>query len=170
MAKDNERRLARDFYVKHGKTQKEIAEQLSVTEKTVGSWVSKFGWKAQRDAVQNAPDKAVENLKEVISQLTEERLNLTREHHKVSEDKSLTSAKRVERIAEISSAKARLADEISKWSKALEAARKEDIVSLSTYIKVMESVFMAIKSEHPNIYLKLVDFQEDHLMEVARKY
>lgn len=159
MAKEKEQKLARVLYVNEGKTAKEIAAIVNVTEKTLGAWVDKFGWKEQREAMANAPDKLVKNLKELINTLTEQRLELERQKHYDDDEAKAKAAKD----------KARLADEISKWTKALDAANKETDIPLATYIRVMEQLFADMQKKHPKIYMQLVDFQEDHINELASR-
>lgn len=149
--KERERRLAHTLYVKERKSAKECAQMVGVTERTIGEWVSKYNWKEQRDALVNAPDSLVKNLKELISSLTEKRIELEQDPEATPKEK------------------ARLADEVAKYTKALEAAKKENEIPLHTYVHVMERVFKAIQIKHPKLYQKLIDFQEEHLNEVSQE-
>ena len=156
MSKEKEKRLARILYVDQGKTAKEVASIIEVTEKTIGTWVDRFGWKAIRQAKANSPDMMIVGIKELLKNLAEERLSL-------DSDSSLDEKTRAKR-------KATLADEASKWTKALEAAQNENLIPLGTYLRVMDSVFDAIRDTHPKIYLQLVEFQEQHIHKISSQY
>ncbi|MEH6405756.1 MAG: YfeC-like transcriptional regulator, partial [Leeuwenhoekiella sp.] len=76
MAKDRERRLAEDLYVKQRKTAKETANLLGVTEKTIGVWVDKYGWKDRRSAAISSVKSGIENINELINIYTERAIAL----------------------------------------------------------------------------------------------
>lgn len=152
MAKDQERKLARIMYVEQGKTAKEIAERLNVSENTVGKWIADGGWKEQRTAHLSQPDQLVNSLKELLNSLAEKRIEMNKN----------SNVEPKEKVA--------LSDEISKISKALEAAQKETRIPLSTYLKVMDSIFQALQRKHPKLYLQLIDFQDDHISNIAKQY
>jgi len=118
--------------------------------------VREEGWKAIRDAKQNSPDMMVINIKDLLRNLAEERML-------IDSDTTLDEAQKSKR-------KANIADEVSKWTKVMTAAQKEMQIPLGTYLKVMDQVFDAIRDEHPELYLKLIDFQEKHIHRVAAKY
>lgn len=49
MAKNDTRLKAEAYYIENVEaTNKEVAELFKVTEKTIGSWVSKYGWEEKR--------------------------------------------------------------------------------------------------------------------------
>lgn len=156
MGKDKEKQLARVLYIDQGKTAKEVARIVEVTEKTVGTWVEAENWKVIRDAKANSPDMMILNIKDLLKSLAEERMTID------SDTKLDEQAK--------SKRKAHIADEVSKWTKALDSAQNERQIPLATYLRVMESVFDAIRDEQPKLYLQLVDFQEKHIHKVASQY
>ncbi len=43
--KETEREYAKLLFVKEGLPQKEIAERVKVTEKTIGKWIQEGNWK-----------------------------------------------------------------------------------------------------------------------------
>ena len=51
LSKDAEREFARILYVSERITAKEIAERVKVSEKTIGSWIEKFGWDKLRQSL-----------------------------------------------------------------------------------------------------------------------
>lgn len=77
MAKDKEREVARKLYVELGKSQKEIAEDLDVQPKTVGDWVKKYNWKAERTALLNNTKNRAEKFKAVLEDLADEQLMIS---------------------------------------------------------------------------------------------
>ena len=160
MAKEKERRIARILYVEHNKTAKEVAFDVGVTEKTLGDWVDKFGWKAERNAKLNNAKTQVNNIKSVINALTEERLDNSRKLEEETE-KDIISELRKD-IARIDSA-------IANWNKTLNTMDKENKISLSTYLHVMERVFNSFQKDEPKLYLKTLQFQEDHVQQISQE-
>ena len=59
-------------------------------------------------------------------------------------------------------------DAISKWNKALVTMDKESRVSLSGYLWVMEEVFQAMRGFNLDLYMKSLDFQEDHIQHMCK--
>ncbi|GIZ09991.1 helix-turn-helix domain-containing protein [Flavobacterium sp. UMI-01] len=163
MAKKKEQEVAKKLYVELYKTQKEIAEDLGVTEKTVGDWVKKFNWKQERDARLNNSTNRAENIKKVIAELTDSTLDVL-EQIKVAEfngDKPLALALKKETT--------RIAQEVGMYQKALEKMEKNFKISLSTYLEVMEDIFQALQNFDKKAYLETLDFQKAHLQSIAQK-
>jgi predicted transcriptional regulator len=163
MAKDKERNLAKELYFQN-KDQKEIAVFCKVSEKTVSNWVKKFNWKEQRDARVNGNRKHIAAVKDVIGRLTEERLALFEQIKQADNDNDM------ELSLSLAKKGANLADEISKYNKTLENLDKQNRISLSVYIEVMDQIFNDINRKHPKLYQELLDFQEQHLSLIASKY
>jgi predicted transcriptional regulator len=161
MAKDRERALARRMYVEQGKEQKEIAHLLGITEKTVGNWVGKYRWKSQREAHLNSSVQRLENIRKVVSDITEERLRLRRE---ATEAKNRGDD---ELVREINKQVVGLDDAIAKWNKALAGFEKDNRVTLSLYLEVMDSIFDALARTDRELYLKTLDFQQEHVEAVS---
>lgn len=154
--KENERKLFQTLYIDQGKTAKEAAQIVGVSEKTAGEWVEKYGLKVIRESKQTAPDMMIVNIKSLLSNLAEEQIGIM-DRCDLKDDEKIKM-------------RAQLADEASKWTKALESAQKENTIPLSSYLKVMEQVFEAIREKFPKIYMQLLEFQEKHIHEVALKY
>lgn len=74
MAKDKERKIAQDYYVTQGLNAKQIAEKGLATEKTIGNWVNKYGWKKLRDAKQNSTGNRLDRINQVTDNLADQRL------------------------------------------------------------------------------------------------
>jgi hypothetical protein len=165
MAKDQERKLAAVMYIEQGKTAKEIAAKLSLSENTLGKWVADGNWKERRTAKITAGDSLIRSYRTLLQTLVDKRQLLETEPAKrPGEDEE----QRLERAAERDRDKVRLSDEISKINKALDNAEKENKIPLSTYIKVMESIFDSMQKDCPKIYLQLLDFQESHINNIAK--
>lgn len=163
MAKKKEQEVAKKLYVELYKSQKEIAEDLGVTEKTVGDWVKKFNWKQERDARLNNSTNRAENIKKVIAELTDVTLD-TIEKIKVAEfngDKQDVLALKKEAT--------RISQEVAMYSKALEKMEKDFKISLSTYLEVMEDIFQSLQNWDKDVYIKTLDFQKSHLSTIAQK-
>jgi len=164
MAKDKERRTAKLYYVEHNFTAKETATRVGVTEKTVGKWVEEGHWRAERDARNSSPAKRLNNIKEIISKLSEEWLDLNRRVKEMEENRDDPKE-----IAEVRGRIKNIDDAVSKWNKTLENIEKENTVPLATYIAVMEDIFQALMHHNRDMYMNLIDFQENHIADVSEK-
>ena len=164
MAKDRERQTAKLYYVDHNLTAKEVADRVGVTEKTIGSWVEKYHWKAERDAKNASPAKRINNIKQIISNLSDEWLEVDREVKDLE-----NSGGNPEEIAKLRTRIKGIDDAVSKWNKTLENIEKDSQVPLSTYIYVMEDIFQGLLKYNRDLYMKLVDFQEIHLNTISER-
>lgn len=162
MAKDKERRTAHILYVEQGKTAREVAELIGCAEKTIGEWVAKFGWKEERTARQASPAKRADNIKMIITNLSEDRLRLDREIRAIE-----ASGGNPEALAELRDRVSRLDDSVSKWNKALENIEKENRVSLATYLHVMDEIFSAMRLYDARLFMSTVEFQEQHIHKIS---
>jgi len=79
MAKDKERKLAKVLFVEQGKSAKQVAELVNVSEATMSKWVNDSGWMAERSARNANPSKQLANLQQIIFGISEERIQLTKE-------------------------------------------------------------------------------------------
>lgn len=175
MAKEKEKQLARIYYIEQGKTAKFISKKIDVSEKTLAQWVNKYGWKEQRNAKENGIDKRIDNIKEVIDGIIEDRAasRLLLSKHKLD----LAKAQEENNSKTISICKSLVNDArkdivgfddaISKWNKTLENFDKENKVSLSTYIQVMEDVFKDLMEFNAKLYKDTLEFQDQHINKVS---
>lgn len=163
MAKKKEQEAAKRYFVDFFKSQKEIAEDLGVTEKTVGAWVSKGNWRSLRDAKLNNSTTRAENIKKVIADLTESTLDIL-EQIKVAEFNEER-----EKILSLKKETTRISQEIGMWQKALEKIDKDFKISLSTYLEVMEGIFNDLQQYDIELHMKTIDFQKYHLHNIAHK-
>lgn len=166
MAKHREREVAKKFFIEYFKTQKEIAEDLGITEKTVGKWVAEGNWKALRDAKLNSNEQQVANLKSLIGEYTEKALAIL-EQIKVLEakGKSITPAEKDE-LVELKKESTRISQEVAMYNKTL-TQHQSNKLPLSTYLEVMEDIFKAMQGFDKDTYLKTLDFQKAHLQTIA---
>lgn len=162
MAKIEERRSAKTLYLK-GMLQKEIAAIVKVQEKTISDWVKKYGWKEERDARFNSSKNQINQIKELISQLTERRIDIVRSMDQAKQNNDLEE---IERLQKESS---RISAEVANYNKTLQNLDKENRVTLSMYLDVMQSIFNALQKHDVNLYMKCLTFQEEHLTEVSIK-
>ncbi len=163
MAKDTERKLARQLYMK-GKMQKEIALTVGVQEKTVSGWVNKYNWKSEREARFSSSKKQIRNIKNIISTMAEERLQIHNDLQKAKANNNKNEVERLQKEAAI------IDDGVSKWNKTLENLDKENRISLATRIDVLEDIFKDLQEYDAKLFLKTLDFQEHYLAQIASKY
>lgn len=163
MAKKKEQEIAKEFYVNQGLTAKAIADKGLASEKTIGNWVNKYGWKKLRDAKQNSTGLRADRIGQVIETLTEQRLNLFTaiSDAKIEKDNDTLAALQKEAVG--------IDDAISKWNKALENLNKENRISLAVYLEVMEDIFKNMQQYNPGLHQQTLDFQEEHLNSISLK-
>jgi transcriptional regulator with XRE-family HTH domain len=143
MRKDAERKLGRNYFVKDGLTAKQIAEKVNVSEATVGRWREEDSWEDLRVAELTSDDSLIDSLRDEIMICIDDRIS--------------------GKITVIQSA-----DGISKIRKTIETLQKNKI-TLEQYISVMKSVFQAMQKHEPKYYGKLIDFQDSHLIQIAKE-
>lgn len=161
MSKEKERRTGHILYVEQGKTAKEVAELIGVAEKTVGEWVNKYGWREERLARQASPQKRAGNIKMIITNLSEDRLELDRKTRQAEADG------RQEELLRLREEMSRIDDAVSKWNKTLENIEKENQVTLATYLGVMDRIFQSMREFDTKLFMSTVEFQEYHINKVA---
>jgi hypothetical protein len=162
MAKDNQRRVAKELFLQ-GKNQKEIAQLVNVQEKTIGSWVKKYGWKEERDARLNNSKSQADSLKTLIGKLSDQRIAL------IKKMEAAANADELDKYDDFQNKANKIADEVSKYNKALQTIDKENRISLTVYLDVMDSIFKAVQVFDTKLYMQLLDFQEQHLTDVSLK-
>lgn len=67
--KTTERALAKELYFYTGKTQKEIAGIVGVSEKTLSDWAWEGDWEALKKAVELTPERVVQDLYKELEEL-----------------------------------------------------------------------------------------------------
>jgi len=163
MAKHKEKRIAFDYYTNQGLTAKEISEIVNVSEKTIGDWVSQGNWKSVRDANFNSSSNRSTKIKELISELTEQQLEIATE---IKQAKARADNEMVIALRQQSSS---ISQEVAIQTKALERMDTENKISLSTYLEVMSDIFKNLEHHDKDVFLKTLDFQEAHLQTISIK-
>jgi transposase len=161
MAKDRERSIARTYFTELGKTCKEIATLIGVSEQTLSNWRAKEGWDDIRAARMSRVSVRTDNIRQIINGLAEQRILL---------DENLKRAGatgNAEEVAKILQKIAGVDDGVSKWNKTLENLTKEDKLSISDHLTVMERIFDALRQFDEKIYLSTIDFQEYYLQQIT---
>jgi len=169
MAKGKEEKLAYEYYVNQKKTAKETAMRVGVTEKTIGEWVKKNAWKKLRDAQVNSAATRLNDIREVISLLTEQRIKIQKQIGEVEATMMETGEKK-DLLFDLRKSAVAVSDEISKWNKALESLDRQNRISLTVYIEVMNDIFDNLREYDPKLFAKTMDFQEQHLNTISIKY
>lgn len=163
MAKDKERQLAYYYFVEKNRSAKETAILCAVTEATLSGWVRKFGWKAMRDARAMSAGARMDNIRSVIDEMAAQRVAL-------SGDLDLAIAQKdLKRTGEIRQELAQIDNGVAMWNKSLATATKEGKITLTNYLEVMDSIFNALRNFNESIYLKTIDFQQQHIHEVSTR-
>jgi len=159
----NELAMARIMFVEQGKTQKEIAKKLHRTEKTIGTWVQKYGWKNERTARLNSVKNQEIQINEILNHYANQTLKLLKElrQHQESGDDV--------QCLEINKKLTSISDDVSKWNKRLESLNKDHKASLSTYLFVMDDLFESMRNYDEDLYNRTIDFQEKHLSTISIK-
>lgn len=166
MAKEREKKIAKILFVEQGKTAKEISKLANVSEVTLSKWINDNdgAWKRERNARLSNPSVRTDNIKQIINDLSEQRITL---HHQLKEAESHSDLEETTRLRE---SIARIDDAVAKWNKTLSTIDKDSHVTLSTYLSVMEMIFDALKSFNENLFFDTLDFQEVHLNEVSLRF
>ena len=173
MAKEIEKKSARILFIEQGKSAEEIAGQLGVNKRTVDRWATEGEWRKIRDAKANSGKERIERTQLVVDSLTDRRLQVIEQiKEKEAEikyaDKDNESSLQKE-LLELRKECASIDDAIAKWNKRIENLIKGTKITLSMYIEVMESIFEALRLKDEKLYILTLDFQEEHLHEVADK-
>lgn len=164
MAKNDKLKKAAELmFIDQGKNQKEIALTLAISEQTVSKWANAGKWKLARDARTNSTKKRADDIKAVIANLAERRLDIFKEIElaKESDDKNQIIALNREAVA--------IGQETAMYSKALEKMDSEQKKTLSVYLEVMDEVFRSLQMFDANLYLQTLNFQEQHIVDVSHK-
>lgn len=147
------RQSAYELVVIQGHTQKDAADRLGVSEVTMSGWATGGKWKELRRGRQSTTATSTDNLKQIITLLSERRLTL---------ETLITDAITVgDKETELDLRKQALAlsDEISKHNKTLLTVQKESRVTLGIYIDVMDDIFNCLRLENETLWEKTIEFQ-----------
>ncbi len=129
------KRAAYEYVVVQDYTQEEAAEMLGVSPKTVSGWARTGGWRDLRKARQSAVSTANNNLKNIISLLSEERLRIEQEIHEAQRTEKKDLELKLRKEASV------ISDDISKINKSLKDNDKANGITLGLYIDIMDNIF-----------------------------
>lgn len=139
--KQHEFDLAYELYVHKGLTAKDTALQVGISPQTMSNWIAKNNWKELRIAVQSGNAKLLKNLTELLSRLTEKRLEQERKGEEIDRN---------------------LINEIRNVGKQIDELKKESLPSLRTYVAVVSNFMNDLKEYDADLYFKLIEFQKYH--------
>jgi hypothetical protein len=181
MSKETEQKIAKELYINQNKTPEEIAHKTGVTLRTVQRWIKDGNWKKLRDAKANGSPQRIERTQLVVDSLTDRRIQLIKDETKARKEleeleelgdyEELKEEKAILRVKveTLRAEAASIDDAISKWNKRIENLNKEGKITLSIYMEVMERTFEALRLYNEPLYMQTLDFQENHLEDVAAK-
>lgn len=181
MSKETEQKIAKELYINQNKTPEEIAHKTGVTLRTVQRWIKDGNWKKLRDAKANGSPQRIERTQLVVDSLTDRRIQLIKDETKARKEleeleelgdyEELKEEKAILRVKveTLRAEAASIDDAISKWNKRIENLNKEGKITLSIYMEVMERIFEALRLSNEPLYMQTLDFQENHLEDVAAK-
>ncbi|MBN1250679.1 MAG: hypothetical protein JXA16_00990 [Bacteroidales bacterium] len=164
MAKEKEKATARILFVEQAKTAKQISKLVNVSEKTISAWVQKHAWKAARNAKAINKDSRIINIKQIIDDFAQNRLELQDELRKL-----IKSGNERNRIQEIRNEMARIDAGVANWNKTLEQIDKTSKISLSTYLYIMDKIFKSLQNFDAKIFVQSIAFQEHHINEISNE-
>lgn len=148
---------AYEYVVVQGKTQKETAELLGLTEQTISEWARADGWKEQREGRQQSTRTEAENIRQIIRLNSERRLDIENE----IADAVKLSDKKLE--ADLRAEANRLSDNTAKWAKTLREMEKNNKYSLGELINMMDDLFTDMRQHDPELFEKTINFQQYYI-------
>ncbi|AFL98381.1 hypothetical protein [Ornithobacterium rhinotracheale] len=176
MAKDKEKQIAFHLFVDKNLTAKQIADhpQVQVRHNTVCNWIKEGNWKKIRNAQISQSSERLERIQAVIDGLSNERLAILKEIKETKEllrDELDADLKKVaeKSLADLNSSAVRIDNGIAMWNKTLLSFHKENRISLSVYIEIQNKIFEALRAYDEAIYMKTLDFQQAHILEVSEQ-
>lgn len=154
---DKLRQMGYQYIVEQGKTQKEAAAILGVTEKTMSDWATAANWREMRKARQSSATTARENMQSLISLLSEKRLNLEYEINDAKDagDKDLEIRLRKEA--------AQVSNEMAYHNKAIGELNREKGITLGQYVDTFDDIFSSLRAYSPDLFERTIEFQTMHL-------
>jgi transposase len=147
------KRAAYEYVVVQDYPQNQTAAILGVSEKTLSDWAREGRWRDLRKARQSAVSTANNNLKNIISLLSEQRLKIEQDIHEaqMAGDKDLELELR--KKANI------ISDDLSKLNKTLKDNDKSNGITLGIYIDIMDDVFNNLRIFNQDLYDQTLEFQ-----------
>lgn len=149
-----------------GKSQKEIAEIVKVSAVTLSGWCRDGGWKTERDSRLNNEQNRIENIRNIIGCLSDQKIKLLGEIAQAEAEGDTEQVLKLRKSADS------LADEVSKWNKSLQGMQTEGRrrITLAVYLEVMDSIFRDMQATAPELFRQSIDFQEAHIAKATQIY
>jgi transcriptional regulator with XRE-family HTH domain len=143
--KDDVKKIAFALFMETDLTQKEIAERVKVTEKTISQWKQTEEWEIQKSAMNITPKKMIAGY---YIQLEKLRQDIAAREKNPWPDASE-------------------ADRIHKVAKAMKLLQKD--LTLSDYINAFEQLFKFINVSDPKLASAVLDFQNEFIQMKAKE-
>ena len=140
--KDKERTLAQELYLTGKHTQKEIAEMVEVSEKTLCIWVEGGHWEKMRAARHSTTSQVVANIIELQKARTEQMLEAVR-----------------------GGGTDKYGDELLKMAKAIE--QLQNSIGLGTYIQVLQEFMGFVGGKDHKFRAQMAEYQSEFLNQKA---
>ncbi len=150
------KRAAYQLIVVEGKTQRQAAEILGVSEQSMSDWAKDGDWRNMRKARQSAESTTIENIRQIIAIASSKRLQLEDEINEAVKTGDKEKELELRRKANSYS------DEISKQNATLKNMDKVNGITLGVYIDVMDDIFNCLREHDEDLFEKTIDFQTLH--------
>lgn len=134
-------------------TQEQTAKIVGVSVTTMSEWAKKGNWKELRKARQSAISTANNNLRNIISLLSEQRLKIEQEIHEAQADGNKEAELELRKQANI------ISDDLSKINKTLKENDKSNGITLGVYIDVMDDIFNNLRIFNLDLFNETIEFQ-----------
>ena len=150
------RHAAYEYIVEQGKSQKEVAALLGISEKSLSKWAQEGEWVNLRKARQSTATTSGENLRSLIGLLAERRLSV---EYQIND---AIATGNTDEVVSLRKEAGGLSAEIAFQNKALANLNKENI-ALGVYVDVFDDIFTALRAYDPKLLDQTIEFQTIHL-------
>lgn len=150
------RHAAYEYIVVQGKSQKEVAALLGISEKSMSKWAKDGEWLELRKSRQSSVSISGENLRRLIGLLSERRLSI---EHQINDAIATGDTNEVINLRKEAS---RLSAEMAFQNKALANINKENI-ALGVYVDVFDDIFTALRNYNSDLFNQTIEFQTLYL-------
>lgn len=151
------RQMAYQYVVEQCKTQKETAALLGVPEKTLSEWAREGNWRELRKTRQSASGTARENIRRIVSILSEKRLNVEYQINEAVDASDTDLELRLRKEAN------QLSADMAWQRKNLEGLDKDNKITLGVYMDVFDDIFSAMRLYSAELFESTIEFQTVHL-------
>lgn len=153
-----------------GRSQKEIADLVDVSENTISKWAKSEKWEAERSARMFSNDKLKENKMKLLVNYTDRLLKLENERERIENkhEQGRTETEKL-RLMQIQEEIVKISDAASKIDKKGSNPEDKKTLTLVTYLDIMDEIFSALEEENPKLYQQTIDFQERHTQFIVKK-